>query len=82
MQYKNHCFCKKASNIDIREVIYHKLKNWGWKKGHYRKAIENAKKAVAKLTSENCQWKSSFLIDLLTSSENISSWMASSSQHA
>ena len=35
----------------------------------YRKAIENGKKTVAKLTSENYQRESSFLIHLLTASK-------------
>ena len=35
----------------------------------YRKAIENVNRTIAKLTSENYQWRSSFLIDLLTASE-------------
>ena len=30
---------------------------------------------MAKLTSKNCQWKSSFLIDLVTASENFSNWL-------
>ena len=41
----------------------------------YRKPIENAKKTMAKLTSENCQWRSWFLIDLQTASEISSGWM-------
>ena len=40
------------------ELICQKLKRWSWKKGHYvavlyREAIENGKKTVVKLTSEN-----------------------------
>ena len=31
LQSKNFYFCKKASNIDMRELIYHKIKNCSWK---------------------------------------------------
>ena len=77
---KTFFFCKKASDIDMPELICHKLKNESWKKSHYlavfyRKAIETAKRTVAKLTSENYHCKSSILIDLLPASQFFSNWM-------
>ena len=41
----------------------------------YRKAIENTKKIMAKLKRENSQWKSLFLIELLSAFKIFSYWM-------
>ena len=81
-KYKGN-FNRKAfvSARKERELICHKFKKRSWKKGHclaevatvvrcsIEKLLKMLKKTVAKLTSENYQWRNSILIDLLNASE-------------
>ena len=57
-----------TSVIDMRELICHELNNWSWKTGHLEKLLKMLKRTVAKFVSENYQWKSPFLIDLMRDS--------------